>query len=122
MHYCANPDCERTKKGLKLQKLNQKEGILYTLDRGACPTWIISLECQGIVSELLNEIFLIESIGCRTSYHNNYTVTNGIRHYYAAVPDIIEVTDHRYIETRVVHMWRVDMNVAWCVSSLSTLS
>jgi hypothetical protein len=50
-------------------------------------------------------------------------VSNGVHHYYpTGVPDIIEVTDHRFIETRVVQMWRIDMNVAWCVSSLSNTS
>ena len=113
--YCTNPNCERAGKGLRAQKFSQKEGILHTLDRGACPVWIISLECQGIVS-IANwyKTFIIDFIGCRTSYHNNYSVANGVRHYYPAeVPDIIEVTDHRFVETRVVQMWRMDMNVAW---------
>ena len=50
-------------------------------------------------------------------------MSNGVRHYYpAGVPDIIEVTDHRFIETRVVQMWHIDMNVAWCISSLANAS
>ena len=50
-------------------------------------------------------------------------MSNGVRHYYpAGVPDIIEVTDHRFVEARVVQMWCIDMNVAWCVSSFSNVS
>jgi hypothetical protein len=33
----------------KLQKVEQQQGILYMLERGPCPVWIMKLYCPGIL-------------------------------------------------------------------------
>jgi len=48
-HSCTNSDCERAKKGLKLQKMEQTKAIFYTIDQGACPAWAVKLFCQGSI-------------------------------------------------------------------------
>ncbi|KIM40260.1 hypothetical protein M413DRAFT_413790 [Hebeloma cylindrosporum] len=65
-HLCMNSDCERAKKGLKLQKMEQTKAIFYTIDQGACPAWAVKLFCQD----------------CKTSYHLNYRVHENKRYYY----------------------------------------
>ncbi|KAF8186294.1 hypothetical protein BJ912DRAFT_1022838 [Pholiota molesta] len=96
-HYCTNSGCSRNSKGLKLNKVEQTRAILYTLDRGACPAWIVKYFCEG----------------CQTSYHNNYRVHAGKRYYYSeGMPDVLEVSDHHFIETRVAVMWCTDTNIA----------
>lgn len=48
------------------------------------------------------------------SYHYNYHVHNGIWHYYDDnMPNIIQVSEHRFVESCIIQMWCTDMNVAW---------
>ena len=47
-HYCTNTQCDRPRKGRKLQKVDQTKGILYTLDNGVHPAWIIRYQCEGM--------------------------------------------------------------------------
>lgn len=50
VHYCMNDQCNRTTKGVKLQKTDQTQGVLYTLDKGVRPIWVIRLQCVGMSS------------------------------------------------------------------------
>ncbi|KAF8807013.1 hypothetical protein BYT27DRAFT_7292820 [Phlegmacium glaucopus] len=98
MKYCTNNQCNRQAKGLKLQKADQTQAILYTLDKGALPVWVIRFQCEG----------------CQTAYYHNYFVENGLRHYYDGdLPAIIQVGEHQYVERRLVDMWTTDSNIAW---------
>ncbi|KIM40257.1 hypothetical protein M413DRAFT_413786 [Hebeloma cylindrosporum] len=37
--------------------------------------------------------------------------------YVDSLPQVIEVSEHRFVEARLIHMWRTDMNVSWCAKS-----
>ncbi|KAF8157692.1 hypothetical protein BJ912DRAFT_1026825 [Pholiota molesta] len=96
--YCSTAHCNREERGLKLQKTDYTQGILYTLDKGACPVWVIRLQCEG----------------CQTAYYHNYSVKNSMRSYYEGdLPAIIQVGEHQFVEQKVIDMWRIDMHVAW---------
>ena len=42
-HYCLNESCTKQ----KLQKVEQRRAILYTLGEGVCPLWVMTLYCAG---------------------------------------------------------------------------
>lgn len=52
---------------------------------------------------------------CRTNYHHNFHVKDGVRTYHDGVPDVIQVGEHQFVEQRVIQMWRDMMLVAWYV-------
>ena len=45
--YCLDTGCNWQGKGLKLQKVDQTHTVLYTLNKGVCPAWVIRLQCEG---------------------------------------------------------------------------
>ncbi|KDQ11638.1 hypothetical protein BOTBODRAFT_114058 [Botryobasidium botryosum FD-172 SS1] len=67
------------------------EAMLFTLESGVLPIWSISLYCQK----------------CCTQYYHNYYVHDNasMRTYYTGVPDIIQVAQHFFIETRLLQFW-----------------
>ena len=40
------------------------------------------------------------------------------RYYDGAIPDIIQVGEHQFVEKKVVNMWRTDMNISWYVLTI----
>src|ERR1700761_5839702 len=57
------------------------------------------------------------SVDCRTNYHNNFSVHAGLRTYYPGVPDLIQVGEHQFAESRLVNMWISSMLLGWCVAN-----
>ena len=53
------------------------------------------------------------TLECLTSYHNNYSVTNGERTYYSSIPRYIQVGEHQYVENELVYGWRAKMLLGW---------
>ena len=43
-----NAECDRTQRHMRLQKAVQRQGVLYTLNDGACPVWVVKLYCEGL--------------------------------------------------------------------------
>ncbi|KAJ7228552.1 hypothetical protein GGX14DRAFT_326226, partial [Mycena pura] len=70
---CTTPGC------LNLNLLKNKDGlrkvVLFTLSDGACATYAVHLHCSQ----------------CKATYYNNYFVCNGLRTYYAGIPNAIQV-------------------------------
>src|ERR1700722_2914027 len=113
-HQCQNADCNRNSRGLRLQKAEQHQGVLYTLNDGSLPVWVIRLYCQGVSA--CYDTFAMHShsqIPCKIDYHLNYYVRAGQRTYYDSMPEVIQVGKPRFIECRVVELWRTDMLLAW---------
>ena len=42
---------------------------------------------------------------CKTSYHHNYYIQQGFRHYYTQQPPIIEGGEHQFVNRRVIDLW-----------------
>ncbi|KDQ16589.1 hypothetical protein BOTBODRAFT_106906, partial [Botryobasidium botryosum FD-172 SS1] len=84
---CMNPKCSMSPLG----EPKMHEATLFTLDSGVLPIWTISLYCQK----------------CLTRYYHDYYVHDhtSIRTYYSGVPDIIQVAQHFFIETRLLQFW-----------------
>ena len=116
--YCPNNGCDRRRKGLKLQKVDQTRAVLYTLDKGVCPAWIIRLQCEGKLGCLGwwdSDSSLKMALGCGTAYYHNYQVKNGLWHYYDGnIPAVVQVGEHQFVEHRVIKMWCTDTNISWC--------
>jgi hypothetical protein len=91
------------------------------MDAGVQPAWNTSLYCSSKSSPcavcgssvVLSKIAGVDGIECHTSYHNNYSVTQGQRTYYPGVPKFIQVGEHQFVETRVVSHWRALMLYGW---------
>jgi hypothetical protein len=54
---------------------------------------------------------------CKTNYHHNFRVFEGQRTYYTIVttvlPDIIQVGEHQFVETKVINLWINMMLLSW---------
>ena len=46
-HTCTNPSCERSQSGHLLKKEEQRQAVLYTLDKGAIPVRSVHLYCDS---------------------------------------------------------------------------
>jgi len=67
VNYCTNDICDRRTKCLKLQKTDQTHGILYTLDKGIRPVWVIRFQCEGMSHRMFIEIRPHAHISIRVS-------------------------------------------------------
>jgi CxC6 like cysteine cluster associated with KDZ transposases/CxC5 like cysteine cluster associated with KDZ transposases len=52
---------------------------------------------------------------CKTVYHPNYSVFNGVRTYYSGIPNEIQVGDHQYVEKEVLDLFIGLMLISWFV-------
>ena len=111
---CHNTtQCDRSQKGLKLQQAECCEVILYTV-KGPLPVYCIHLICDGRESKFLRYAAADHSLGCRVSYQHDYYVEDKLRVYYQdVIPHIIQIGEHQFAETRLIKMWRMNMNCAW---------
>ena len=46
-----------------------------------------------------------EQSACEVNYHHNFKVYKGERTYYGGVPDIVQASEHQFIEHQVIEMW-----------------
>ncbi|KAF8957605.1 hypothetical protein BDZ97DRAFT_1669810 [Flammula alnicola] len=95
---CLNNNCTYRN---PLKKEYHKKAVVYTDHLGVQPSWNTSLYCPR----------------CHTSYHKNYSVNNGNRTYYSGVPDLIQVREHQFVETKLVFTWRANMLFGWFSAS-----
>ncbi|PPR04238.1 hypothetical protein CVT24_013321 [Panaeolus cyanescens] len=89
--FCTNTLCTAGDKTLSYYPGSKRKVVLYTLEDGACATYH----------------------SCKTTYHNNYSVKDGIRTYYGGVPDIIEIGKHQFIGKNVANMFMSLMLISW---------
>ncbi|KAH9853344.1 hypothetical protein C2E23DRAFT_728888 [Lenzites betulinus] len=73
-------------------------GTLYTLGEGVIPIRIVTLYCRD----------------CKTTYRPNYRVTDAhtpesMRCYYGGIPEYLEVSEHGYVELKLVSLFRSQM-------------
>ncbi|PPQ84237.1 hypothetical protein CVT26_013001 [Gymnopilus dilepis] len=98
---CTNSSCPKDTALLRDYAKAPRQVILFTLEDGACATYHYKLTCPT----------------CKTTYHNNYSVSNRIRTYYPGVPDAIEVGKHQFISRDVVNMFINLMLISWTSAS-----
>ncbi|KAI0740570.1 hypothetical protein C8Q76DRAFT_608605 [Earliella scabrosa] len=96
---CQTPGCRE--QGRPLGNPRHFAGHLYTRRRGVLPVRIVTLYCKG----------------CKTTYRANYSVTNAEspasrRIYNSGIPDVLEVSEHTYVEKELVQMFRMQMAFA----------
>lgn len=118
MMHCINPDCPSRDKLLRAKGESNRKIILFTLGDGACATYHVKMSCSGKgkqftdVRQLTN--WPIRSIdSCGTIYHNNYSVKDKVRSYYAGVPYAIEVGKHQFVERQVIEVFIGLMLLSW---------
>ncbi|KAF8347656.1 hypothetical protein F5887DRAFT_864218, partial [Amanita rubescens] len=94
-HTCPNPSC--THAGRALKKAEQRQVVVFTLDRGAIPARSVHLYCSA----------------CNTNYHHNFLVKDGLRTYYDGIPCMIQVGKHQFAERHVIELWISMMLLSW---------
>ncbi|KIJ96432.1 hypothetical protein K443DRAFT_107273, partial [Laccaria amethystina LaAM-08-1] len=72
-----------------LKKEMQQQAVVYTHDLGVQLAWYIHIYCPT----------------CKTSYHNNYSVCDGIRTYYTGIPTYLQVGEYQFVDHKVAKMW-----------------
>ncbi|KAG1840446.1 hypothetical protein F4604DRAFT_1598862 [Suillus subluteus] len=90
---CTNPSCDTL---VQMKQGESHNAIIFTLEDGVCCLWAVKCYCPG----------------CNTMYHHNYSMNGGVRTYYEGLPEYVEVANHHYVATNVVHMVSA-MNCAW---------
>ncbi|KAK7020720.1 hypothetical protein VNI00_017620 [Paramarasmius palmivorus] len=123
---CINPDCPYVKenKPYKLQRASELKGYIYTLAHGPLPIRYHHIKCEA----------------CRTSYHPDYFVPakTQLRYYYynlpapsflqddppfyyTTIPEVIQVSEHRFIETQLMRHWRLTMKANVSGSNIASI-
>lgn len=112
---CVNPSCSHSRNGKLLKKEEQRQGVLYTLDKGAAPVRSVHLYCRGACRFIENwvDINFFHQTECNTNFHHNFHVKDGARKYYNAVPDVIQIGEHQFAEKRLIQLWITLMLVSW---------
>ncbi|KAF8445913.1 hypothetical protein L210DRAFT_3392409 [Boletus edulis BED1] len=90
--HCPVPSCSRTLKGMRCKRMmraQQRQCVLYTVSDGPLPIYTVHLSCEA----------------CEINYHYNFKVFKGERTYYGGIPDIIQVSEHQFLERQVIEMW-----------------
>ena len=53
-------------------------------------------------------------VACQINYHHNFCVNKGQRIYYdGTIPDVLQVSEHQFVERKVVNLWITLMVVSW---------
>ncbi|KAI0358771.1 hypothetical protein OH77DRAFT_1449458 [Trametes cingulata] len=84
---CNQVDCGRV--ALLRRKDKPRKVVLFTLDRGVCDAYSVHLYCER----------------CHSNYHHNFVVRRNVRTYYAGLPDTIQVSEHHFVERRVLDLF-----------------
>jgi hypothetical protein len=117
VHFCTMVGCHRTGRGLALNKAEQRQAVLYTLDKGALPVWSVHLYCEGVDPIVCyHGLYKCSTslLECKVNYHHNFYVPHGgQRHYFSTTPDVIQVGDHQFVETKVINLWIGMMLMSW---------
>src|SRR5882762_1867891 len=124
MQMCIKAGCIRTAKGYALKKAEARTVWLYTLDEGPLPAYAVHLYCEGkpaFNSDVQVVLISMLSLECKITYHHNFSVSeheDGVyqRSYYDQdIPDIIQASEHRFVERKVINLWVTLMLVSWLV-------
>jgi hypothetical protein len=108
---CMNGDCPNV---VPLKKETQQKAVVYTQDIGVQPAWYIHVYCPSTFRSQLSNLNPHKAvIACKTSYHNNYSVCDGTRTYYAGVPTYLQVGEHQFVEHTLAKVWRGQMLLGW---------
>lgn len=118
VHICTMIGCHRTGRGLALNKAEQRQALLYTLAKGALPVWSVHLYCEGVDPTVYYDFTTLKYsrilLECKVNYHHNFYVPHdGQRHYFSTTPDVIQVGDHQFVETKVINLWIGMMLMSW---------
>jgi hypothetical protein len=84
----------------------QRYCVLYTLADGPLPVYSAHLSCEGTSS--LACAYMTDSndyVACGINYHHNVKVFKGERTYYGGVPNIIQISEHQFVERPMIEMW-----------------
>ena len=55
---------------------------------------------------------------CEINYHHNFKVSKGERVYYGGVPDVVQISEHQFVEHQVIEIW-LSLLDHWYVFTLS---
>ncbi|KAH8096937.1 hypothetical protein BXZ70DRAFT_895312 [Cristinia sonorae] len=103
---CIQPHC--TYQPI-LKKAESSHVVYFTIAHGPMPAHNVHLYCRD----------------CGANYHYNYYVQGGGKsreHYKGPLPDIIQISEHRFVERRLIDMWINMMLYGWNSASNCALN
>ena len=83
----------------------QRQCMLYTLASGPHPVYSVHLSCEGTLTVAYKYKMTDDYVACEINYHHNFKVFKGECTYYGGVPDIIQISEHQFVEQPVIEMW-----------------
>lgn len=117
---CLNTQCMNTK--LLRNKDGMRKVVLFTIGDGACATYschrVCSCELSVLVREKPTRHTDIGGTACGSNYHHNFyvdesRVTNKTRTYYEGVPDVIQISEHKFMERKLLRLFSSLMLISW---------
>ena len=86
-------------------------------------TWQIepTLDIQSIWSAVgsdfrghsCNHADMTHSLDSKSSFHNNFYISQGTQYYYKGIPEFIQVGNHQFVEHSIVRSWIDLMLCGW---------
>ncbi|KAL1937192.1 hypothetical protein VTO73DRAFT_14465 [Trametes versicolor] len=98
-HVCLQPQCAR--RTLLRRKDDLRTVTVFTLNNGVYDAFSVHLYCRT----------------CHSNYHHNFVVQAGVRIYYGGVPDVIQVSEHKFVERRVLELFTALSLYSWTSST-----
>ncbi|KAH8078731.1 hypothetical protein BXZ70DRAFT_901892 [Cristinia sonorae] len=95
--HCTTPGCSASEALLPLKKAEITRVVYHTKADGPLPAYNIHWYCRY----------------CRTNYHHNYHVRQGVRTYYDEVSDVIQTGEHQFVERKLISHWISTMLFGW---------
>ncbi|KAF8845030.1 hypothetical protein BDN67DRAFT_538288 [Paxillus ammoniavirescens] len=89
-----------------LNKVEQRKAVYFMFNNGAILAYSIQMYCQS----------------CKTTYHLNYKVVGNERicyDYASGLPDVLQVSDHYFVDHKLADLWKMMMHTTSCVSATS---
>ncbi|KAG9316081.1 hypothetical protein JVU11DRAFT_3752 [Chiua virens] len=97
--YCLTLSCPRTLKGMCMMHAQQWQAD------GPLPVYSVHLSCEGMYESLSAYTRIDDLLACEINYHHNFKVFKGERTYYGGIPDIVQISEHQFVECQVIEMW-----------------
>ena len=100
---------------MMMKKCEVWKAVLFTASHRAVPVHSLhpycEHECTYINNKFGSDVFLLSD--CNINYHHNYWVFRGQQFYYDSLPDIIQVSKHRFAERKLINLWIPMMLLSW---------
>ncbi|PPQ67448.1 hypothetical protein CVT26_007242 [Gymnopilus dilepis] len=114
---CRKAGCRNQRDSDEVKTLSEPvthKATLFTLREGALPVYSTYSSTYAL------RMLTADAAGCHRRYYHNYSVhkQSSSREYYGGVPEVIQVSQHFFMESSLLELFAVGKNLGW-LSSLN---